>query len=278
MKFNQVLKILIVSAICLSIGMASLSLDKKTLFAGPKKGLAMAYPNLEDLQMLDPSWYYVWGGCPADIQSCVPMSWCGEDPNLALNYSDYILLFNEPEVETQCNISPQTGINRYMILQAKYSNAKWVVGNNIFWGSWQNWLNLFWDICNITPGCKMPDYWGVHVYISGEAWISYVRSELERLHNKVGGTFWITEFAEITGNINVDNDLVNLFESTLWIDRWAYFTNRAEETEWWYPAEWNVQLIEWGTDSLTPIGMWFVGNIYRTFLPIIANEALCKSY
>lgn len=235
-----------------------------------QKGLAMSFPSQEDLTKLGDVWYYNWGACPLGATNCVPMSWCGEDPNLPLNYSGYLLLFNEPEVETQCNITPQHGIDDYMFLKMKYPAAKFVVGNSIFWGSWQYWLNFFWDICNANKDCIIPQYWGIHVYISGNTdWIPYIDAQLTRLHKRLGGTFWITEFAEINGNINTDNALVSLFLHTPWIARWAYFTNRSQATDPWVINGWKVDLFDWNTGEPTDIGTWYIHGIYKTALPMI---------
>lgn len=240
----------------------------------PNKGLAMAYPNQEDLSRLGKDiWFYDWGSRAYDNPNYVPMSWCGEDPNLPLDYSGYLLLFNEPEVETQCNITPQEGIDHYLILKDKYPDARFIVGNTTFWGGWQYWLNFFWDLCNANQACIMPEYWGVHVYISGDpSWVPYVKTELTHLHNKIGGVFWITEFAEIGGDVKTDSALMSLFATTPWIARWAYFTNRSAPDAPWVLDGWKVDLFDWNTGEITDIGKWYIGNSYITMLPIVMKK------
>ena len=126
-----------------------------------RKGVAMAYMHPEDILRTNAGWYYIWDTCQKD--KCVPMSYQGEDPNLPSDYSDYILLFNEPNSQT--SISPTGAVDMYVYLSSKYPNAKWVVGNTIFWGNWQTWLKDFKDICQAKEDCVVPKYWGVHVYI-----------------------------------------------------------------------------------------------------------------
>ena len=230
----------------------------------------MAYENSGDLAIMNAEWYYTYSVC--NDPRCVPMSWCGEDPKLTTDYDGFVLLFNEPENPAQCNISPQTGIDRYRTLVEKYPNAKWVVGNSIFWGNWSNWLYQFRDLC-VSDGLQLPYAWGVHIYIRGSSstWIPYIRDAMNRLHDGLGGTFWITEFAEINGNINTDDAMVRYFESEPWIERYAYFTNRAKGDEPWYPVGWNVQLFDWDTGVATQIGNWYANGLHQTFLPMVSS-------
>lgn len=281
MKIKKILLIallLIATAIILtaSVSYSPIKKENRTfLFAlpEPKKGLAMAYPQFqEDFTAIgENTWYYIWTTCPTGADKCVSMSWCGEDPNLPVDYSNYVLLFNEPENPKQCNITPQQGVDYYTALHIKYPDIKWVVGNSIFWGSWQNWLNSFWNICNATPECKMPEYWGIHIYFKGspELYIPFVESELTRLHDKIGGIFWVTEFAEISGNTVTDNALVNLFKKTPWIARWAYFTNRSQTTDPWIIDGWKIDLFDWNTGISTDIGNWYMHGLNKIMLPIV---------
>lgn len=245
----------------------------------PQKGLAMSYPNQNDIANLGNIWYHVWGTCPEKETKCVPMSWCGEDPNLPINYSGYVILFNEPESETQCNITPERGIDYYMILQSKYPHVKWVVGNSIFWGEWKTWLIDFKTICENTKNCISPAIWGVHVYIKCGAGYEYshcrnfIKRELESLHSFIGGIFWVTEFADIGGNIVSDNMILNLFEGIPWITRWAYFTNRSNLTDPWILDGWKVDLFDLNTGEPTDIGNWYIEyNFYKTRLPLLIKN------
>jgi hypothetical protein len=238
------------------------------------QGVALAYPYYDDLQAVDAAWWYVWAPCPLNAPpGCVPMSRDGSDPQLPIEYNGYVLLFNEPHnVEPFGNpIEPDEALQVYMTLSEEYPRAKWVVGNIIFWGHWQNWLLSFHDMCSVTPGCYMPEYWGIHVYVSGNNWIDYIKGELDGLHNYIGGKFWITEFAEVTGNVSMDNAMLELFKRTPYIDRWAYFTNRAHGNEPWYPAGWNVQLFDYATGEPTSIGDWYAHGLHKSFIPMVNN-------
>ncbi len=249
------------------LGVVAFALPTFSMEADLSKGLAVAYPEYTtDLSGID--WFYAWGTNQSDDPRYVPMSWSGDDPNLPTDYSGFVLLFNEPENPSQANIAPEIAVQKYMALYGKYPNAKWVVGNSIFWGHWQNWLVAFRSIC-VANGYKIPDYWGIHVYLGGGAeWIPYVQSELDRLHNSIGGTFWITEFAEINGNIAVDDKLMKLFQATPYIERYAYFTNRSISSDPWVLDGWRVDMYsQYGT--LTAVGDWYINGLRKTYMPMV---------
>jgi hypothetical protein len=233
----------------------------------PGKGIAMPYVFAEDLVRTNSSWYYNWGSCPPFPKGCVPMSWGGIDPNLPTDYSDYILLFNEPDRPDQANITPENGIIIYKGLKSKYPFAKWVVGNTFY----PNWLYSFKALCRADVTCIMPEYWGLHAYLGNIEYLSTMKQQLTIAHEKLGGIFWITEFASTRGNLSVDDGLVKFFESKDWIERWAIFCNRAKGDEWWYPSSWIVRLFDWDTGEPTSIGNWYINGLEEVFLPLINN-------
>jgi hypothetical protein len=238
-----------------------------------QKGLAMAYPQYtEDITTLGTKWYYVWGACPNNsVPGCIPMSRNGDDPNLPLDYNDFVILFNEPNNPEPYGhpISPKDAVQIYMNLYGKYPQAKWVVGNvNIYI---RRWMEDFWNICKTTPNCIMPKYIGWHIYISTETEAKHLHLFLDGIYqlNYPDTKWWITEFADITGNISNDRIMLDEFKKRDWIERWAYFTNRSNGDEPWYPVGWDVQLIDWNTGELTEIGKWYAEELHQVFLPIV---------
>jgi hypothetical protein len=229
----------------------------------------MPYVFTEDLIRTNSSWYYDWGACPSIPAGCVPMSYAGENPNLPKDYRGYILLFNEPNNfppygET---ITPQEGATIYLNLRTLYPNAKWIVGNVSAWSL--QWLVDFRAACG--DNYVAPAAWGIHGYV--EAWITtgQLIDWWTEAHDTMGGTFWITEWADTNGNIENDEFLINWFESQNWIERWAYFCNRAKGTEPWYPTDWVVQLFNWGTGEPTKIGNWYINGMVYIFLPLVIH-------
>lgn len=245
------------------------------------KGLAMAYPVYqEDLQRLgDNVWFYDWASNHYNNPNYVPMSYKGEDPNLSFEYSGYILLFNEPngEVPYGYPINVSDGVSIYAGLIQEYPHAKFVVGNVIFWGSWNDWIVDFKNLCQ-QQGISVPNYWGLHVYLDTKGYEDYFTSftinELTALHDQIGGTFWITEFADIHANILMDDRLIQIFESHNWIDRWAYFTNRISgEAGEPIPPGWTCELFNWSTGNPTLVGSWYIGEEYhQKFLSLIMRH------
>jgi hypothetical protein len=229
------------------------------------KGIAMPYVFAEDLERTNSSWYYNWGTCSTIPPGCVPMSWSGTDPNLPTDYSDYILLFNEPDRPDQANLTPETGIIIYKQFKLKYPDAKWVVGNTFY----PEWLYKFRDLCLTDVNCIMPEYWGLHAYMGNIEYLSSTINRVKSAHNNLGGTFWITEFAAVYGDIKADDGLVKFFESQPWIERWAIFCNRAQGTEPWYPTHWVVRMFDWDTGAPTKIGNWYINGLYDNLLPLV---------
>jgi hypothetical protein len=229
------------------------------------KGIGMPYVFIEDLERTNSSWYYNWGACPEAESRCVPMSWGGADPNLPVDYNNYVMLFNEPDRPDQSNITPENALIIYKALKLKYPSAKWVVGNTFY----PNWLYKFYDLCTADADCIIPRYWGIHAYIGGADFLPILQREFIKMHNKVGGTFWITEFASVYGDVSTDEGLVRFFKSQNWIERYAIFCNRAQGTEPWYPKSWNVQLVDWDTGELTQIGEWYKYGLFKTFISIV---------
>jgi hypothetical protein len=224
------------------------------------KGIALAYPFYKDITDVKASWFYVWGSC--NVAGCVPMSRNGEDPNLPPDYNGYILLFNEPNNPEPYGhpIDPLEAVVIYLQLCDKYSHAKWVVGNVSAWGL--DWLCEFYTHCD-----RPPQAYGMHGYVEGWITPQDLMNWWTEAHDNLGGDFWITEFADSTGNTKNDEALVKYFKANSWIKRWAYFTNRAKGDEPWYPSGWNVQLFD-QNGKMTKIGRWYSGKHF-VFLPII---------
>lgn len=231
----------------------------------PAKGIGMPYVFIEDLRRTNSSWYYNWGSCPNISDGCVPMSWGGADPNLPVDYNNYVMLFNEPDRPDQANITPENALIIYKELKLKYTSAKWVVGNTFY----PNWLYTFKSLCQADEDCIMPEYWGIHAYLGNIEYLPFMTTQLTVAHNKLGGIFWITEFASVYGDVSTDEGLVRFFKSQSWIERYAIFCNRAQGNEPWYPTGWDVQLFDWDTGEPTKIGRWYSDGLHNAYLPII---------
>ena len=270
---NKKIKIIliIISIIFCFILTSSVKADKNIYPYDSRQGIGMAYPYFEDFNTLQVSWFYVWGtdqGYLSDSRY-VPMSYAGEDPNLPINYSGYLLVFNEPNNPQPygAGITPQVASDRYRILGNKYPNAKFVVGGVSVWDSvyYGNWLSTFRSLCS---DCKAPYAYAIHGYV--ESWITADQLKIWwTKHENELGKIWITEFADTLGRPQVLWELISWIKTQPNIERYAVFTNRAIGNESWYPQGWNVQLV--GNDgNITALGKSM--RNYNLYYPMIVKN------
>jgi hypothetical protein len=223
--------------------------------ADPARGVAMIQPQYtQDLQTVGAGWYYTWTTYPtAGAANYVPMSREGlfDLARLSADYDGYMLVFNEPNQSEPygADLSPQEAATRYTAIRAAYPNAVMVVGNASAWAL--DWYTAF--IAALPQGTPRPTHWGVHGYV--EAWITpaHLIDWWTDLHDTIGGIWWVTEFADTTGNTATLHQLVTFVQVTQWIERYAYFTNRYTPADY-IPDTWHdFNLID-DTGWLTDVG------------------------
>lgn len=211
-------------------------------------GLASGHRIASDVDLLHCSWYYDWDVTSDPDPRYVPMSWSGGMVNLPSDYSGYLLVLNEPENPYQANQSPTEAAARVLALQAAFPNANLIIGGVGVWGG--SWLLSF----VAALGDYRPAGWHVHGYVESyltpqdviDFW-DWARSVTP------GGEFWITEFADTNGS---GQELVNSLRGNPWVTRFAWFANRLDGTESWYPQNWanNPALIS-PSGQLTSYGL-----------------------
>jgi hypothetical protein len=236
----------------------------------PHKGLAPLYPSFTaDFEKAGIEWWYVWSSsCPTNPPGCVPMSWGGEDPNLSSDYDGYLLFLNEPDRADQSNKTPADGVELYKLRKIQYPKAQFVVGNTFY----PTWLLQFKALCENDVECIMPDIWGVHLYNGYREDLSRTFRLYENDLDKLPGSIWVTEFANVNGDILADKMILNWFTQYKKITRYAYFTNRVKGGEPWFPSFWNVALFDYDTGEPTDIGKWYMSgdnNIFHQYLPVV---------
>lgn len=243
------------------------AIKKEVSITNLKKGIGMPYSEFkEDFEKSGASWYYNWGRCPSDDQACIPMTWGGEDPSLPLDYDGYLLFLNEPDRPDQANKTPEEALILYKYFTSKYPDAKMIVGN-IFGIQWN--LN-FKSLCLADPQCILPTRWGFHSYYMDMSGVNRIKEIYNQYHPIIGGSWWVTEFANIHGEIYSDNEMLKYFNDTPWIERYAIFCNRAEGNEIWFPKFWHdFQLFDWGTGEITAVGRWYAYGFENIYLPFI---------
>jgi hypothetical protein len=212
-------------------------------------GLPTGHAVLSDVDLLGASWYYDWGNSGYKDSRYVPMSWAGEPIDLPQDYNGYLLILNEPEHQSQANLTPEEGARRVIELSKVFPKAKLIIGGVGYWG--RGWLLQFvFELKDYQPAG-----WHVHGYV--EAWLTtqdIIDYWLWARDILPGGEFWITEFADT----NTDSkELIDYVKQQKWINRYAWFANRLNGNESWYPSNWinNPALIVDG--QLTERGKYY---------------------
>ncbi len=208
-------------------------------------GLAMAVPAPEDLDLLGVSWWYDWtptGG--------VPMLWSGKPSDAILpDYAGEILVFNEPNLEIQANLSPVEAAARSRVLRERYPQATLIAGGTSIWAV--DWMRDY-----LNAGGQADK---IHIHAYAEAWIGVDEIEYYlRQYEKFGLPIWVTEFNNLSADVNEFRAMLDLFSQHPQIERIAAYTNRQPHTG----ALWELPYLV----ELTPGGVLTEkGQAYREF-------------
>jgi len=224
-----------------------------------KRGIAYDLASTADLTALSGgvSWWYNWSltpsaSLPADAgarygMDFYPMLWNGnfnganvEAFLIAHPKIRYLLVLNEPNLNSQANLTPQVAAQlwpRYEAVSA-HTGVK-IVGPAITWGTMAGyqdpvaWLDAFYAAYRAANGNRNPqiDYLAFHWYDYG------LGGQLDRL-NKYGKSFWLTEFAnwhDQNDGARIDTlakqeaqmtEMVATCEGRADVFRYAWFTGR----------------------------------------------------
>lgn len=148
---------------------------------------------------LNVRWWYNWK--TVNEENCasyfIPMVWSvgvGQkllNGELELANSQYVLYLNEPDLVEQANNTPQEAVEMLFLLQNKYPNRKWIVGNvfNV------SWLNEFMSLCK---NCNIYGV-GVHHYAWNYCSVEYLENKINPI-KKYGKPIFVTEFACLSDN------------------------------------------------------------------------------
>jgi hypothetical protein len=229
----------------------------------PNKGIALVEPYLQDLDSVGATWYYTWTHYPkpTDDNRYIPMSYYGLfDASLPVDYDGFVLFLNEPNNPAPfgAGITPQLAAERYRDFIQARPRVKLVVGNA---SAWSNVWHYDFIHAVKSYGIELPKYVGVHCYveqhITAEVCEFYINQMRLTWQVEAGyiPEFWITEFADTTGNTKSLTALMNVIQSKSYITRFAYFTNRYDTTQPYIPAGWyDFNLIN-NDGSLSPMGL-----------------------
>lgn len=226
------------------------SRDAKT----PYKGVAMAVPNAADLQTLGAEWWYNWGPLPTVETTIefVPMLWGGQlQPEISRDYSGPLLVFNEPNVEAQLNLSPAAALVLLRNVRMRYPFARLIGPGHSCWAA--EWMREF-----IRIGGKF-DAWAIHAYLEGELGVEHIREMVSKCHDMTGGQYWVTEYGDTRARGDDFADLTAWFGEQPWIERISAYTNRQPHQGLSWEISENVELVD-GRGRLKRLGEVYAGK------------------
>lgn len=199
------------------------------------RGLAMAHDEYPaDRALLGVGWWYDWTSAHVGAVGYVPMTWCGSLPaNLPPTYSGPLLAFNEPNVVSQCNITPAQTVERYAALLARYPQADIIPAGTSAWAN--DWLTQFVGLVR-SRGLRYPRAFHVHAYVEEWLTLEVVKGKLAEAQRITGTPLWVTEYNVIPANPGTFAALTDWLSRQDWIERYAAYTNRQAGEVWALPG------------------------------------------
>ncbi|KAH8923809.1 glycoside hydrolase family 128 protein [Atractiella rhizophila] len=219
-------------------------MDKRATFITGKKGLGFNDVKLTKGFNKTVAWVYNWGqtheGTLNSGVEYIPMLWSDAatftstwDKNVKAAIkagSTHLLAFNEPDLNTQANMSPTQAAKSYKKYFNPYKQQIKLVSPAITNGAppamGTGWMDEFLSLCK---GCHI-DAIAVHIYDSATN-IAYFKAYLTDLQKKYAPRkIWVTEFGA-SGTKKQEQDFLK--EMLPWltkqsgIERYAYFGDFA---------------------------------------------------
>jgi hypothetical protein len=215
----------------------------------------------------NPSWHYTWGNAyqgdeyhPEGVEF-VPQFWGRSSvtqsnvdalvPLIQSGKVKNIILFNEPDLSTQANMSVFEAVNLTVALQAMFEGAGISLedvgfvspvvtgaGASYNGGNSYIWLTEYMDQA-IASGCKI-DYIGMHKYVYNKDPSVFTANLYDSYSTYVasyGKKVWLKEFSlkDGSGNGFTEQEVENLMTGVLdyldaadWIYRYAWFSARTD--------------------------------------------------
>ncbi|KAH6848358.1 glycosyl hydrolase catalytic core-domain-containing protein [Chaetomium sp. MPI-CAGE-AT-0009] len=210
--------------------------------AGGKRGLVYNNP-----QLLKPllnagtkaSWLYNWGqydDSDTDLEFCpmlwglkmeFPQVWPANAQKAIDAGSRCLLSFNEPELESQANMSPELTAQKHIELMNPFSGKARIGSPAITNGGGPDhgiqWLQRFFTACG--GNCAV-DFLNIHIYgVDTNTFLSHLRD----VHAAFNKPVWITEFAfdgsddEINSQLETVIDQIETNATYSFVERYSYF-------------------------------------------------------
>jgi hypothetical protein len=232
----------------------------------------------DELDAVNASWMYNWGRNPtvcSGIES-VPMLWCTGEVGLAIGgNSEWLLLFNEPDVAVQCNKTPHEGA--IATRQASQAYSKRLVSPAVGDIRWlEDWKTEYNSLYGTDPPV---DAVAVHCYDwtgSVTGGVEHCQGLVRRAHALNLGPIWIAEWAWMGPQGRQAEQyirrMVQWLSSERMVQRHAYFEMSYEGSEPW-AFWWNTSLTDWETGELTNLGRAFNLQNHAWIPWVVSGEA-----
>lgn len=245
----------------------------------PKKGVFLTYPPCSDISMLSTSWYFnnsvrLEPTCPTPDKRFVPLIYNAAsmvDLSEAITNaqaSGWLMGFNEPNLAWQGNLTPAEAADLWSQIEAQAGSIKLVSP-----APSQHEPSWLWQMVteyqNRFGHAPRFDAIAWHIYASNpttmQNFLSARRSEA--LARGYDVPIWVTEYSGHcwesatgnTGNEEIMTVVTPWFDSTSWIDRYAWFATRIYGTEPWGPGWQSCSLVNVTTGALNPLGVIYSG-------------------
>ena len=212
------------------------------LSGGPKRGLAYNDPNLLGRFLSTGSrigWTYNWGQLDDSKTGLefvptlwgttkgFPATWAGNAQKGLDAGSKCLFSFNEPDLDSQSNMSPQDAAKAHIELMGPFQGKARIgtpsITNSGAAGQGTRWLQAWFDAC---AGNCPADFVNIHIY--GFDTATFLRYLLD-VYQQFNKPVWISEFGFGGSEEEIDNQLgyiIDQLENNAtysFVERYAYF-------------------------------------------------------
>lgn len=188
-------------------------------------------------------WYYNWGSSSGGLSSdaqYIPMLWGPQDVHTShwdsdaekalSNGAKALLSFNEPDMPSQANMSPEKAVQDHATYFSKYKGRAQIgspaVSNSGQAGQGLEWLKSFVKGCNANADCHF-DFCAVHWYSEAnyqESLFTHLEAAKEACQGKA---LWLTEFAPVNSPAETIpgfiKDVIPRLNSLDYLHAYSYF-------------------------------------------------------
>jgi hypothetical protein len=263
----------------------------------PKKGISLAYPNCEDIDTLQVSWYFDQNPSPKCDSLSVPFiprifgAQQANDSHVlgqaikSAQASGWLLGFVEPNLPWHGNVSPADGAKAWRTIEAAAlpaglklvapSPSQHAPHTKILPEYDPDPYGYTWLWAMVDAYQKL---YGEKPHFDAMAWNFYennptaTKAYLTARHEEALALgydvpFWVMEYAGRcwdsdkypTGNEQIMAQITPWFNDTPWIGRYAWFSNRIRGDEPWGPNHQSCSLLNPGTGQPTALGQSYRG-------------------